>query len=78
MASLSHLMAMGTTAHVLTNNLATLDTPANIARLRGVPVFLFSGSENVVYSPETTDVFFGVLWDRLVSEWFERRVFEGR
>lgn len=78
MASLSHLMAMGTSGHVLTNTLAILDTPANIARLQGIPIFLFSGSENVVYSPESTDTSYGVLRDQLGSEWFERRVFGGR
>ena len=80
MESLAHLMSMGTLGWVTTNlpipiNLVTSD---NIARLKGIPIFFFSGSENAVYSPESTDVSYTMLRDAHGADDYERVVFDGR
>jgi hypothetical protein len=40
-----------------------LTTPKNIERLRGIPFFLFSGSDNKVLSPESTEITYCKLRD---------------
>ncbi|KAF6824728.1 glucose-methanol-choline oxidoreductase [Colletotrichum plurivorum] len=78
MASLQYLMNTGTTSHVVDTQGANLVTPQNLARLRGLPIFFFSGSENSVYLPENTDTSFTALSDANGGLYYERQVFEGR
>jgi len=80
MASLSYLARSGKLGYVTTNAPLTqnLVTPTNIARLKGVPILLVVGAENVVFTPASTDVSYGVLRDALGSDDYERVVFEGR
>jgi hypothetical protein len=80
MVSLTHLVQSGKLGHVTTNAPLTqnLVTPTNIARLKGVPILLVVGAENVVFTPASTDVSYDVLRDALGSDDYERIVFEGR
>ncbi|KAK2609820.1 hypothetical protein N8I77_003299 [Diaporthe amygdali] len=78
MKSLHHLMYMGTHNFVTDSHDVSLVTPQNIARLKGLPIFLFSGSENAVYAPENTDLSFTTLSEANGGLCYERQVFEGR
>ncbi|KAI9802390.1 MAG: hypothetical protein M1833_001896 [Piccolia ochrophora] len=78
MASLRHLMAMGVAGRAHNNTGENLVTRQSLARLQGIPIFLFSGSENAVYSPEATDMSYNALRDTLGEENYERVVFQGR
>ncbi|OAA36402.1 Fumarate reductase/succinate dehydrogenase flavoprotein [Beauveria brongniartii RCEF 3172] len=57
MALMHLLMRMGRRGRVSTNGpaFAPLDTDANVQRLRGIPIFLFSGADSDVLSPEATE-----------------------
>ncbi|OLN81041.1 Cholesterol oxidase 1 [Colletotrichum chlorophyti] len=78
MKNLSYLMFAGTRGYVTDTTYDNLVTPQNIARLRGLPIFLFSGSENDVYAPENTDLSFTTLSEANGGLCYERQVFEGR
>lgn len=71
-------MRMGISGSVCDNAGASLAVPKNIERLRGLPIFLFSGSENVVYDPESTEASYSILRSQLEYEDYERVVFPGR
>ncbi|KAI6085985.1 FAD/NAD(P)-binding domain-containing protein [Hypoxylon rubiginosum] len=57
------LMKQGYEGHVMGNAplFETLDTDANVRRLRGVPILLFVGGDNAVLSPESTERTYDVL-----------------
>ncbi|KAH8719657.1 hypothetical protein HC256_000087 [Beauveria bassiana] len=57
MALMHLLMRMGRRGRVSTNGpaFAPLDTDANVQRLRGIPIFFFSGADSQVLSPEATE-----------------------
>lgn len=57
----------------------SLVTPANIARLKGIPIFLFSGADNKTLTPESTEMTYEILRQELGSQGgiVKRRVFEG-
>jgi hypothetical protein len=80
MRSLAHLMSMGRLGHVTTNppTSISLVTPYNLARLKGIPIFFFSGADNTVYAPENTDVSYTMLRNAHGAGDYERDVFEGR
>lgn len=78
MSSLEQLMEMGLKVAAINNDGKNLVTPHNVARLRGIPMLIFSGSENVVYTPESTDKSYSILRDQLGPENYERHVFQGR
>lgn len=80
MRSLSHLMSMGRLGYVTTNPpmSSNLVTPHNIARLKGIPILFFSGTENEVFVPENTDVSYTVLRDAHGADDYERVVFDNR
>lgn len=61
MTSLQHLMSMGVVGNAQNNAGETLVTTENLVRLRGVPIFFFSGLENAIYSPELTDISYNAL-----------------
>lgn len=80
MRSLGHLMSIGRLGHVITNPPKSINllTPYNIARLKGIPIFFFSGADNAVYAPEATDVSYTILRDAHGPNDYERVVFERR
>jgi hypothetical protein len=79
MTLLHLLMQMGFRGFVTTNApLCTpLTTASNIRRLKGIPFFLFSGSDNAVLTSESTDKTYTILRDTFGSEGYERRVVQG-
>lgn len=68
---------MGTHGFATDNNNVSLVTDANLDRLRGLKILFLSGSENVVYSPETTDQSFTTLTDHFQQAGYEREVLQG-
>lgn len=90
--NLEHLVEMGNQKVVLTSDLKPLLTPPpvnasaldviprdqSLERLRGIPILLFSGSENAVYEPEGTDRCYSLLRSELDPDHYERVVFVGR
>ena len=80
MKSLAHLMAMGRIGHVMTNSPTSINlvTRSTIERLKGIPIFFFSGADNAVYTPENTDVSYTILRDAHGADGYEREVFPGR
>lgn len=80
MRSLGHLMAMGRAGHVTTNPPTSINlvTQFNMRRLRHIPILFFSGSENSVYDPVSTDVSYTMMRDAFGADKYERVVFEGR
>lgn len=77
MTSLEHLMYMGTHGYVTDNHNTSLVTKSNLDRLEGVPILFLSGTENVVYSPESTDISFTTLASHFQQESYERKVLQG-
>ncbi|KAJ7596444.1 hypothetical protein C8J56DRAFT_917433 [Mycena floridula] len=78
MTMLSHLTHMGRQGHVCDNQNNNLVTPENVKRLAGIPILLFSGAENVVYDPESTEMSYDILRDQLQYDDYERVVFPGK
>ena len=70
-------MHMGTHGFVTNNYNESLVTSRNIDRLKDLPILFISGSENVVYSPETTDKSFTTLINHFQQEGYEREVIQG-
>ncbi|KZV89714.1 FAD/NAD(P)-binding domain-containing protein [Exidia glandulosa HHB12029] len=54
--------------------------PVNPAleNLRGIPILIISGSDNVVFAPEGTDMSYSLLRNTFGAEMYERVVFKGR
>ena len=78
MSALAYLMKVGVAATVMDDGGNSLVTIDHLARLKGIPILLFSGSENVVYSPEATDMSYNALRNALSEDDYERVVFQGR
>ena len=79
MSLLHLLMQMGYRGFV-TNNAPLchkLTSRANIRRLKGIPMMLFSGSDNKVLTPESTDKSYSILRDTFGSDLYERHVIQG-
>ena len=75
MRSLKHLMSMGTKGKVLTSQGDdNLVTDENLERLRGIPIYLFSGTDNSVYDPVTTMTSYSYLRDRFGVDNYSRDV----
>lgn len=79
MTLLHLLMQMGSRGHATTNGplFGKLDTPKNIKRLRGIPFLLFSGSDNKVLTPESTERSYSILRDEFGEENYTRKVVQG-
>ncbi|KAL2163083.1 hypothetical protein VTH06DRAFT_6919 [Thermothelomyces fergusii] len=79
MTQLHLLMRMGRDGHVMSNAplFERLTGPDNVARLRGVPVFLFVGRDNAVLSPESTVRTYEVLCDAFEHGNYRRKVVPG-
>ncbi|RDW87272.1 FAD protein [Coleophoma crateriformis] len=76
---LNLLMQMGYKGHVTTNVplCIELDTPSNIRRLSGIPMLFFSGADNKVLTPESTDRSYSILRDMFGEEDYRRVVVPG-
>jgi hypothetical protein len=72
---LEHLASGGRRQTVLDNDYRSLVTESNLERLRGVPIFLFSGADNNVFKASSTLKTYQVLKAR--GETVSRREFEG-
>lgn len=68
MTLLRLLMRQGQAGHVMNNDFEPLDTPENVARLRGIPFFLFVGADNEVLSPAATERTYSILRDAFGSD----------
>jgi choline dehydrogenase-like flavoprotein len=78
MRSLAHLVKMGCNGYVMNNQFESLVTESNIARLKGIPILFFSGSENVTFSPESTSTSYFKLESTFTDGDYERVEFPGR
>ncbi|KAK1590288.1 glucose-methanol-choline oxidoreductase [Colletotrichum navitas] len=78
MASLNHLMYQGTHGIVTDSQNENLVTPQNIARLKGLDIFFFSGTEDDVFAPDNTDTSFTTLSEANGGVCYERQVFPDR
>lgn len=60
-----------------TSSATSLVTDENVKRFISVPIYFFSGSNNAVYSPESTDLSYTRLRGLGDEGQYERDVFEG-
>lgn len=74
MTLLHALSTLGSRGHVATNfpEAEDLVTPERLQNLKGIPIFLFSGSENMAWSPESTDLSYGLLRSTFGASDYER------
>lgn len=79
MTLLHLLMQMGYRGFVTTNGplFSDLTTSANVKRLKGIPVMLFSGGDNKVLTPESTDKTYSILRDEFGCKGYSRHVIPG-
>jgi hypothetical protein len=79
MTLLHAITQQGIRGHVATNfpEVEDLVTPERLQRLKGIPIFFFSGSENKAWSPESTDLSYGLLRHTFGKDDYERCVVEG-
>ncbi|KAH6855060.1 hypothetical protein B0I37DRAFT_363801 [Chaetomium sp. MPI-CAGE-AT-0009] len=80
MRSHKWLMNAGRLNCVTTNEptSANLVTPENLQRLRGIPILFLSGTGNMVFTAENTDISYTTLCNTHGKEWYEREVFPGK
>lgn len=78
MTLLHAITQQGMCGHVATNFPVAEDlvTPQHLQRLYGIPIFLFSGAENMAWAPESTDLSYGLLRHTFGSRGYERCVIE--
>jgi hypothetical protein len=79
MTCLHLLMQMGHRGFATDNAplFSDLTIPANLRRLKGIPMMLFSGSDNKVLTPEATDKTYSILRDMFGPEGYSRNVIPG-
>lgn len=70
-------MHIGTHGIVTNNSNESLVTDRNLDRLKDLPTLFISGSENVVYSPESTDRSFTTLTRKFGQAGYEREIIAG-
>jgi hypothetical protein len=77
MRSLGWLMNCGQLEKVTTSEPTStnLVTPENINRLKGIPILFFSGTENMVFTAENTDISYTTLCQAHGRQWYQREVF---
>ena len=63
MRTLEDLMYAGTHAKVVDNDGNSLITPSNLDRLKGLPILFIHGSNNAVFTPESTEISLTKLQD---------------
>ena len=57
---------------------ASLVTPENIERLKGIPILFLSGTGNMVFTAENTDTSYTTLCNAHGRRWYQREVFFGK
>ena len=89
MPCLNHLLRMGTTSTVTTwpfpsasndgtsQNVVELVNANNLTHLKHIPIYFFSGSENAVFTPESTDISYMTLRNEYDEGQYERDAFDG-
>ncbi len=79
MTLLHLLMQMGWRGFVTTNGplFNDLTTDTNLRRLKGIPMMFFSGSDNKVLNPESTDKSYSIMRDRFGTADYSRHVVQG-
>ncbi|KAG9229136.1 hypothetical protein BJ875DRAFT_388006 [Amylocarpus encephaloides] len=79
MTLLATLTQMGYRGFVTTNgpDYEDLTTDFNIAKLAGIPIMLFSGSDNQVLTPYATEKTYQILRDTFGWQGYERHVIQG-
>lgn len=79
MTLLHLLMQMGYRGHVTTNGplFQKLTTEQNLKRLKGIPVMVFSGGDNKVLTPESTEKTYETLRDAFGCKGYSRHVISG-
>jgi len=79
MTLLHLLMQMGYRGFVTTNGplYKNLTEHRNLLKLKGIPMMLFSGSQNKVLTPESTDKTYSILRDHFGSKDYSRHVIQG-
>jgi hypothetical protein len=77
MKSLEQLMYMGTHGFVTNNSHQSLVNEHNLKRLEKLPILFISGSENVVYTPESTNRSFETMNNAFGQGIYRREVFQG-
>lgn len=80
MRSLQWLMESGRKENVLANGpvFTNLVTPENLERLKGIPILFLSGTGNMVFTAENTDISYTTLCNVHGRDWYEREVFPGK
>lgn len=80
MSTLEHLVQMGTRGYVTSNapEYENLVTPSNIQRLKGIPIFFFSGGDNAIFDPRNTQRSYEMLCEVFGEKDYEYEVFEGK
>jgi len=78
MKTLAHLVQCSQAKIVVDPSGENLVTDENLERLRGIPILLFSGKENVVWCAESTLTTYTVLREKFGEHGYERLQFEGR
>lgn len=79
MTLLHLLMQMGVRGYVTSNGplFKDLTTSSNVARLKGIPIMLFSGGDNHVLDPQCTDKTYSILRETFGEEGYERHLVPG-
>jgi hypothetical protein len=80
MQSLAWLMNAGQNEAVTINEPAStsLVAPENLERLKGLPILFLSGTGNMVYTADNTDVSFTTLCHAHGRQRYERELFSGK
>jgi hypothetical protein len=79
MTLLHTLMQQGYRGTVTCNGplFTPLTAPSNLRHLKGIPILLFSGSDNKVLTPEATEKSYGILREMFGPEGYSREVVRG-
>lgn len=73
MRTLEDLMYAGTHAKVVDNDGNSLITPSNLDRLKGLPILFIHGSNNAVFTPESTEISLTTLRDAFGAQKYVER-----
>ena len=76
MRNLKQLLHMGTQGYIINNSFESLLTDENIERLRNIPILFIHGTNNGVYSPESTLKDYDLLSDKLDASMYDRWLFD--
>jgi hypothetical protein len=77
MKSLEHLMFMGTHGYATNNSNQSLLNEQNLKRLANIPILFINGTDNVVYTPESTCRSYETMCNAFGQGQYQREVFGG-